>query len=473
MNNKSIKAVIEVILVALVYILTARVGQTYAISPGNVTPVWLPSGIMFALVLIRGYGVWPGIFIGAMLGNSWAYADFSTATLAIQTLSAAVANGMGDTLCAVGAVWLLKRKVSTETLFINLSSFRYFLLFAVTLGPLLSAVFGVTSLLLTGFIQTDVFLLTFATWWLGDGVGVLLISPAILAFFYQQYEPELKKHAAETALFSFLLLLTSITIFFPHMLQPALPNPVFLMVPLLLWSVFRLGLRMTFTSSLYLASITILATSMGLGPFMTTTTFMSIIALQMYFIIVTCSIFIAGALIYEKEQLLTEIQARATHDGLTGTHNRQYFNEQLEREIHRQQRYDTPLSLIMFDIDEFKRVNDTYGHMTGDDVLVKLTGIIRKELRDIDTLARWGGEEFVIMMPETPSEGACIFAERIRALIEKSNLLPDEHITISVGVVERSRDIDPEPLMQCLDEAMYRSKESGRNRVEYISLPAD
>ena len=461
---------LEIVAIALVYVITARLGQTFAIEPGNVTPVWLPSGIMFALVILRGIHLWPAIFLGAMFGNSWAYADFSTLASAFATVTSASANGLGDTLCVVGSVLLLKHFIDTKTLFMRIRSFGYFILFAVVLGPLVSALFGVTALFLNGFLDSGYYLMTLSTWWIGDGVGVLLIAPAILIFAYHNTEPELKARQVELIIFSAVVLLTTWFLFNPDFLSPPIPNTIYLMVPILIWSVFRFGLRVTFICSLYLAAISIIATSQNLGPFLESSEYLSIVSLQMYIVIVTTSIFMAGSLIAEREQLVMQLRTRASRDPLTGMHNRQYFTEQLEREINRQKRYNTPLCLIMFDIDNFKSINDNYGHAVGDQVLQQVSALISKELREMDTLARWGGEEFLIMMPETHSEGGCIFAERIRALVETTSFVGNETITISVGVVERDRDVDRDKLIKALDDAMYSSKEQGKNRVEYLSL---
>jgi len=115
--NSLFSRLIEIILIAIIYFGTAKLGQLLAIPPGNVTPVWLPSGIILAVVLLRGYYLWPGIFIGAFLGNIWAYFDPNSLTTASAAIFAGVSNGIGDVLCATVSAYLIKRTCSAQNPF--------------------------------------------------------------------------------------------------------------------------------------------------------------------------------------------------------------------------------------------------------------------------------------------------------------------------------------------------------------------
>ncbi len=162
-----------------------------------------------------------------------------------------------------------------------------------------------------------------------------------------------------------------------------------------------------------------------------------------------------------------EIYRLTTVDGLTQIFNKRYFMETLEREISRAQRYQRSLSLIMFDLDHFKSVNDTYGHLAGDYVLKHLASVIKNRIRREDVIARYGGEEFAIILPEIDHENALVFAEKIRRLVERTQFnfentpLP---ITISVGVATATADVTgPDELIRRSDEKLYEAKASGRN----------
>lgn len=157
----------------------------------------------------------------------------------------------------------------------------------------------------------------------------------------------------------------------------------------------------------------------------------------------------------------------ATHDGLTGLCDHKTFKHRLKDEMERSTRYGGVVSLIMFDIDHFKNVNDTYGHAEGDAVLRELSDIIRIEVRRVDTAARYGGEEFAVILPEVAKEDALIFAERLRKHVEKDFLEGDIHITISLGVatLQSTDNITVESFIKLADAKLYEAKESGRNRV--------
>ena len=156
---------------------------------------------------------------------------------------------------------------------------------------------------------------------------------------------------------------------------------------------------------------------------------------------------------------------------MTGCMNRRAFTERLERELDRVRRYDVSLSVMMIDIDRFKDINDSLGHIVGDGVLRLLGDLLREEVRSVDLAARYGGEEFVIVLPDTDLEGAVVFAERLRKRVEETNFADSGdplRITASIGVAAASIEgeiTEPESLIGEADEALYRAKNEGRNRV--------
>jgi diguanylate cyclase (GGDEF)-like protein len=164
-----------------------------------------------------------------------------------------------------------------------------------------------------------------------------------------------------------------------------------------------------------------------------------------------------------------EIYRLTTIDGLTQVFNKRYFMETLEREMGRAQRYRRDLSLIMFDIDHFKKINDTYGHLAGDHVLKQLASVIKTRIRREDILSRYGGEEFAIILPEIDTHNSTQFAEKIRALIEKAVFRfedTDIPVTISVGVASVAPDVhEAQEFIRRADAKLYEAKEQGRNRV--------
>ncbi len=163
-------------------------------------------------------------------------------------------------------------------------------------------------------------------------------------------------------------------------------------------------------------------------------------------------------------------QFLANTDPLTQTLNRRALVDKLRTELQRGARYGHDLSLLMIDLDHFKQVNDTYGHLVGDTVLRQLGEILMDEARAVDIVARYGGEEFVIVLPDTQVEGALIFAERLRSRVETHNFGDSQdplHVTISVGLagMAAGESIDVEAVFAGADDALYKAKDGGRNMV--------
>ena len=172
-----------------------------------------------------------------------------------------------------------------------------------------------------------------------------------------------------------------------------------------------------------------------------------------------------------------ELERLSVTDALTGLANRRLLMAELARELRRSERHSTSLAVLMLDVDHFKRFNDTYGHPAGDVVLNRVATTLRKCVRDVDTVSRYGGEEFLVMLPETPAREAAQVAERIRAGTQADRFSPDGggallNITVSVGYAvypENGKTV--ETLIEAADQALYKSKASGRNRVSSAASP--
>ncbi|MCK6545507.1 diguanylate cyclase [Myxococcota bacterium] len=164
-----------------------------------------------------------------------------------------------------------------------------------------------------------------------------------------------------------------------------------------------------------------------------------------------------------------EIYRMTIVDGLTQVHNKRYFMEFLDREMARCSRYDRPLSLLLFDIDHFKKINDGHGHLAGDHILKRLAEMVAKHVRKEEAFARYGGEEFAIIMPETSGERARIFAEKIRRMVEATPFAYEDRqipVTVSIGIAQMRQHREPAAFIKAADEKLYLAKNSGRNRVE-------
>ncbi len=191
--------------------------------------------------------------------------------------------------------------------------------------------------------------------------------------------------------------------------------------------------------------------------------------------IISVSVFVAISLILPiifgiklintQTKLHDDLLRSANEDYLTGLYNRRKITRMLTTEIGRSKRYKRIFSIILIDIDDFKQINDTFGHNCGDTLLIEMADIIRNTVRNTDFTGRWGGEEFLVICPETDSHGATSLAEKIRSAIESNNFNNAGKITASFGVTVYKYDKDIRPLINRADDALYTAKKDGKNRV--------
>jgi diguanylate cyclase (GGDEF)-like protein len=185
------------------------------------------------------------------------------------------------------------------------------------------------------------------------------------------------------------------------------------------------------------------------------------------------------ALAIANAQLYTRTRELSVRDELTGINNRRYFQQMLQMEWKRAVRFHRTISLIMLDVDHFKMYNDTFGHLQGDKVLKGIGSLLKNNLREVDTVARFGGEEFIMLLPDTDKVGAIVVAEKVRLLVEQRDFLADDRsktrmVTVSVGLSTYPDDVgDMDDLIDHADIALYRAKENGRNRIECFAPPTD
>jgi two-component system cell cycle response regulator len=176
--------------------------------------------------------------------------------------------------------------------------------------------------------------------------------------------------------------------------------------------------------------------------------------------------------------LLKRAEALSVTDDLTSLHNSRYLNLVLRREAKRASRSGRPLSLVFLDLDGFKSINDSHGHLFGSRALVEAAAVVRSSARETDVAARFGGDEFAVVLPDTGGEGAFAVAERVRQRLAEHPFLADDgldiHLTASVGVATLPDvAVSPDELIQAADMAMYRVKQSGKNGTQAAIAPAD
>lgn len=297
--SKRTRTIVEIAAVALLYFATARLGQLLAIPPGNITPVWIPSGIILGAVLLFGNRVWPGIFLGAFAGNLWAYFSADSLDSVLGCLLAGTANATGDTLCALVGAHLIIRTTGGRDPFDRAGDVVKFVVFGCLLTPGISALFGVTSLALAGLVPWSNYAFVLGTWWTGDGVGVLVVAPLLLAW---RDGWKGLRFGREELVFMLMLPVASLG---SMRVLPDVPGLVIL--PVLMWGVFRIKRRL-FCSGLVAEVVIVVAMSVWHhGPFAGGDLTHNLLNLQLFTILMTMPALVLRASIAEKNQALIRL----------------------------------------------------------------------------------------------------------------------------------------------------------------------
>ncbi len=288
--------------VVLAYYLGARLGQLVAIPPGNVTPLWLPSGIALAAVLLWGSAVWPAVWIGALLGNVRAFIDLSSPTMACVSLAVGCIIASGSTMQALLSALLIQRFIPGRRPTDRTSDvFRFVSIEAMTCT--VSPTLGVGSLCLGGFIPWSAWHVTWTTWWLGDVIGAIVLTAPLLTWFGPRSTARRIDRGLEGA--SMLLMLSGVTmlIFGLPVHSPLAAYPMaYLLVPLLLWAALRFGHGIMSVSVLLVSVIAVVGTVRGLGPFALGPLPQGIFCLQAFIGILTVTAMVLAAAFSERSQ---------------------------------------------------------------------------------------------------------------------------------------------------------------------------
>ncbi len=281
-----IKYVLENILVTIVYCLGAHLGQQLAIDPGNVSAIWPPAGILVAWSFCRGPRIWPGVFVGAFIGNIVQYVDQSSSTsILLRSITAATMNGIGDTLSIVVATSIAKSIIKKDSPLEGKKDVMYFIVIIATLGSFSSALFGTSALWAADFLTTEKFLFAFMTWWIGDGASVLIITPFLLSICNEKVEC-IKEAPLERSI-NFIMMGISMLIIvtLPRGIHTSVVFILYL--PMILWSVLRLGQTYSFFNLLAITIYIITLTINHKGPFIREQLTETLIQIDIYVIVLS------------------------------------------------------------------------------------------------------------------------------------------------------------------------------------------
>jgi diguanylate cyclase (GGDEF)-like protein len=435
------------IALAAVYFIAGKLGLKLAYINASASAVWPCTGIAVAALLILGYRVWPAIFAGAFLVNVTT-AGIAGASLAIAT---------GNTLEALTAAYLVNRYAEGRNVFQHSHNVFKFALFT-SFGSALSATIGTTVLAFSGLASWFRFTSIWSTWWLGDAVGAIIVAPFLLLWIENPRLEWTRKQVFELLFLLGGLVAVAWTIF-GNGLHFVVRNYPFeyLCFPFLVWAGFRFGRRKAATAIVVLAIVATWGTFRGYGPFARTSQNTSLLLLQSFMAITSLTALILATESTEHRRAEEHARHLADSDPLTGLANYRRLVDALDAEIKRYNRSQVPFAVLLLDMDHLKKINDTHGHLVGSRALCRLADILRLNCREIDVAARYGGDEFVLVLPEASANAALHVAQRISARLGNDGLEPP--LSVSIGVATYPTDgATLEELLSAADRALYAKK---------------
>jgi diguanylate cyclase (GGDEF)-like protein len=453
-----------VLLLAAIYFIAARFGLLFAIEPGYATAVWLPSGIALAALLLFGDRLWPGVWLGALFVN-----------LAVESsFAASLLISVGNTLEATVAASLVRRHIGTARVFVKGVDVLKFGGIAAVCAMIAASVATLPLATLNG-LRDWVLLANWWTWWQGDAAGIMIVTPLVMSWRTGEL-PWSAARVAELVALEALLLSLTLLAFGASPIDSAAVMLPFLVLPLIIWAAYRFGQR-ELTASLALVCVTAAwFTLAGQGPFARSELNLAMLMLLAFFSSVVFTGLLLNAALRERSRAhealgraLENVRELALTDPLTGLYNRRLLQDALPREIGLAERRAKPLAVIMLDLDYFKRINDSSGHEAGDFALIAVAGLLKRHVRSSDIACRFGGEEFVLVLPDATLESALRKAEELRTAIAQLGLRYRGAllgVTASLGVaVYPKHALRAEALLRAADEALYAAKGAGRNYV--------
>lgn len=488
---------LQIVTVALGCMVCARFASTYALSSTGAVVLWLPNAVVLSAMLLTRSRQWWKFGLTQVLCEL--LMDDGAFTLS-QAMGFALANLLEVWLAA----YLIRRLCGRDFAFSNVREVVLFAAIAMGLAPGLTALLG-TWVHYDAGLEHMSFVAHWQTWWIGDGMGMVVLTPLLFGWLHVPKEAPQRAAASWLEGGTFTLLLAGLL----HLLFYCIPdrnNPwagsPLLLLPLFLWAALRFGIRGVSLVGCCVSLLAIVLTFQGRGMLSLLDAGIKAQLLQQYLALLLLSGLSVAAVVndlslkyrslqHAEQKLVSahdslsalnqELEARvaqrtaelerlATTDPLTDAHNRRFLMARAEIEIALARRQSHVVSMVMFDLDHFKRINDSHGHNVGDCVLVELSRAVRQELRLGDTFARVGGEEFVMLLPRSDAAQAWQVAERLRAMIEALDIHAGNrlvlHVTASFGVATTdTKTSTVDALYVAADTALYQAKRAGRNCV--------
>jgi diguanylate cyclase (GGDEF)-like protein len=445
---------LDIAVLAGVYFLAARLALSLAYYHPNAATVWVCSGIALASLLLRGNVVWPGIFIGA----------FSAHLMTPGSVVTSIAIATGYTLEALVGASLVRRFARGPDTMDRTRDVLKFALFA-GLSTTISATIAVTSLALEGRAEWNEYGWIWMTSWLGNATGVVLVTPLLL--LWRSSRRLNWRRFVEVVVLVASVIAVGVAIFGGLLLKGRGYPLEFFCMPFLVWAAFRFGRRGAVSAMLALAAVAIWGTFSGTGPFASDSPRESQLLLQSFLGVCAVMTLALAAEVRQRRRAEREARSLAVSDAVTGLGNYRRLVDALEMEIKRAERTNRPFAFVLLDLDDLKKINDIHGHLVGTRALCRCANILRLNTRTIDTVARYGGDEFAVILPETDREGGRQLAARIASLLASDGEQPQ--VSVSYGVAIWPNDgWTTEALFHAADNALYEMKR-GRGGVHQIT----
>lgn len=444
--------------VALAYFLLARFGMAlFALQPSNITLLWLPAGVGLVACLQWGWRAVPFLVLASFAAN---YPGMSGGARAgLHTAVAALADGFGSLLAAALAGRFLPDGLKRAQDLLALCFWVCLLPTAIT-GTVLAV-----NLAWGGYMPWQAVGRMLLMLMLADSLGLVLV--------YQLYEGWLERRALSRDERRWLAATVAGLMLLLALAASSYTGLLFFVPALLVALSFNVSLAAVAPLSSLVLVVVIAATAQGLGPFVEEQAEDSRLELMAFAF--SAALTVLGVALQNRQLLMSQRfgeqwRAAAESDELTGLMNRRAFLPRLHIEQQRAQRSGRGFTLAMLDLDHFKQINDSHGHPFGDQVLVGFTALMLENCRAIDAVARLGGEEFAILLPESAEADALVALERVRSKLQAKSFLTADgqavQLTVSIGVaVWHAGQASEAELLRRADRALYAAKAAGRNRI--------